>query len=145
MSLLHTLRRPPVFNAWYPARRCFASSSKTADAALAAPAIASEAKKVDGAEGPYICMSTAARSDALHLLAVSRSSCPEGTILTGMSYLKNQQPVTAMADDAYPEWLWKLLEPKQLPDDGPGGKAEKYMLRKQNRRKIRDQNFMKTQ
>ncbi|EED79295.1 mitochondrial/chloroplast ribosomal protein L54/L37 [Postia placenta Mad-698-R] len=127
MSLLHTLRRPPVFNAWYPARRCFASSSKTADAALAAPAIASEAKKVDGAE------------------AVSRSSCPEGTILTGMSYLKNQQPVTAMADDAYPEWLWKLLEPKQLPDDGPGGKAEKYMLRKQNRRKIRDQNFMKTQ
>lgn len=78
-------------------------------------------------------------------VGTSRSSCPEGTVLEGLAWLKGQQPVLAQADDAYPDWLWKLLEPKVLVDDGPGGKAEKVRLRKQNRQRIRDQNFMKTQ
>ena len=51
----------------------------------------------------------------------------------------------ALADEEYPPWLWKLLDKAELPDDGPGGKAEKRRLRKENRQRIRDQNFMKTQ
>jgi large subunit ribosomal protein L54 len=62
-----------------------------------------------------------------------------------MNYLKDQQPVIALPDEEYPSWLWKLLDKAELPDDGPGGKAEKRHLRKENRRRIRDQNFMKTQ
>ena len=79
------------------------------------------------------------------LLGEAKSSCPEGTILPGLNWLKGQAPVTAKADDAYPAWLWKVLEPRVLPDDGPGGKAERYRMRKENRQRIREQNFMKTQ
>lgn len=81
----------------------------------------------------------------LRAAAQAVSSCPENTVLQGVAYLKGQQEVVAMADDAYPPWLWSLLSPKELPDDGPGGKAEKVRLRKANRQRIRDQNFMKTQ
>ena len=66
-------------------------------------------------------------------------------VLAGLAYLKGQPEVLALADDAYPPWLWTLLEKKELPDDGPGGSAEKVRLRKANRKAIREQNFMKTQ
>lgn len=79
------------------------------------------------------------------LLPVSKSSCIENTVLQGLAYLKGQPPVIARADDDYPSWLWTLLQPKVFADDGPGSKAEKYKLRKDNRQRIRDQNFMKTQ
>ncbi|KAN0123935.1 Mitochondrial ribosomal protein L37 domain containing protein [Russula decolorans] len=75
----------------------------------------------------------------------TRSSCPPNTVLVGMNYLKDQPPVLALPDEEYPSWLWKMLDKSELPDDGPGGKAEKHRLRKENRQRIRDQNFMKTQ
>lgn len=71
-----------------------------------------------------------------------KSSCAENTVLTGLAYLKGQSPVIARPDDAYPPWLWTLLEPRTFDDEG---KAEKYKLRKENRQRIREQNFMKTQ
>ncbi|KAI9510248.1 mitochondrial ribosomal protein L37-domain-containing protein [Russula earlei] len=74
-----------------------------------------------------------------------RSSCAPNTILVGLNYLKDQPPVLALPDEEYPPWLWKLLDKSELPDDGPGGQAEKRRLRKDNRQRIRDQNFMKTQ
>lgn len=73
------------------------------------------------------------------------SSCPSNTTLAGLAYLKDQAPVVALPDEEYPAWLWTILSPKVWPDDGPGGKAEKVRLRKENRQKIKDQNFMKTQ
>jgi len=73
------------------------------------------------------------------------SSCPPGTILTGLNYLKGQTQVVALPDEEYPPWLWKLLERRDLVDDGPGGKVEKIRLRKENRQRIRDQNLLKTQ
>ena len=59
--------------------------------------------------------------------------------------MKGQPPVLALPDEEYPPWLWKLLEQKTSSDDGPGGKAEKAKLRKINRQRIREQNFLKTQ
>ncbi|KAH9928555.1 mitochondrial/chloroplast ribosomal protein L54/L37 [Epithele typhae] len=53
-----------------------------------------------------------------------RSSAPENTVLAGLAYLKSQP---------------------ELVDDGPGGKAEKARMRKENRERIRVSNFMKTQ
>ena len=66
-------------------------------------------------------------------------------MLEGLAYLKDQPPVLALPDEEYPPWLWDVLQPKVWPDDGPGGKAEKVKRRKENRQKIKDQNFMKTQ
>jgi large subunit ribosomal protein L54 len=66
-------------------------------------------------------------------------------VLPGLNYLKGQPPVQALPDEEYPPWLWTVLEPKHWPDDGPGGKAEKARKRKENRQRIKDQNFMKTQ
>jgi large subunit ribosomal protein L54 len=77
--------------------------------------------------------------------AGARSSCAPNTVLVGLNYLKDQPPVLALSDEEYPPWLWKLLDKTELPDDGPGGEAEKRRLRKENRQRIRDQNFMKTQ
>lgn len=67
--------------------------------------------------------------------------------MKGLNYLKDQQPVVALADDAYPNWLWKVLEPKEFPpeEQGPGGAAERFRLRKESKEKIKAQNFMKTQ
>ncbi|TCD70273.1 hypothetical protein EIP91_004174 [Steccherinum ochraceum] len=122
MSFLSALRRRPTasLNAWYragPCRSLTSSSSVSSDKSASKPSTPS---------APV-------------------SSCGEGTVLEGLNWLKGQAPVTALADDQYPPWLWKLLEPKVIPDDGPGGKGEKIRLRKENRKRIRDTQFMKTQ
>ncbi|KAH9950223.1 mitochondrial/chloroplast ribosomal protein L54/L37 [Amylocystis lapponica] len=125
MFSLRALRRPPRLTARCSLGRSYATKG-------APPKAASTKDAPKDAESEEV-------------ETISRSSCPENTVLTGLAYLKDQIPVTALPDDAYPDWLWTLLEPKKIPDDGPGGKAEKYKLRKQNRQRIRDQNFMKTQ
>ncbi|KAI0949995.1 hypothetical protein AcV7_008599 [Taiwanofungus camphoratus] len=126
MSYLHPLRRPPRLNISHSLRRWYASTNKQVDTSTQK----TEVLKSEN-EG------------AIEIIA--KSSCPENTVLGGLAWLKNQSPILALPDDAYPSWLWTLLDRKELPDDGPGGKAEKYKLRKQNRQRIRDQNFMKTQ
>ncbi|CAE6411038.1 unnamed protein product [Rhizoctonia solani] len=68
------------------------------------------------------------------------SSCPASTNLSGLTWLKGQPPVLALEDSEYPGWLWTLLDEKK-PGDGTS-KAER---RKQNRDKIKLQNFMKSQ
>ncbi|TDL27315.1 hypothetical protein BD410DRAFT_679191, partial [Rickenella mellea] len=73
------------------------------------------------------------------------SSCPANTVLTGLNYLKDQEPVLALPDEDYPPWLWKLLDSKVHVDDGPGGEGEKKRRRQENRQRIREQNFLKTQ
>ena len=71
------------------------------------------------------------------------SSCPAGTVLTGLNYLKGEQPVLAKPDEEYPAWLWDLTKPKVLADDGPGGKAEKRRLRLVHRQTLKDSNMFK--
>jgi large subunit ribosomal protein L54 len=73
------------------------------------------------------------------------SSCLEDTILNGINYLKGQEPVRAKKDSEYPSWLWTIQKPKEYPEDGPGGKAEKVRLRAANRQRIKEKNFLKTQ
>lgn len=67
--------------------------------------------------------------------------------MPGLNYLKDQPAVVALADAEYPEWLWKVLDPKEFSaeEQGPGGAAERYQLRRENKEKIKAQNFMKTQ
>ncbi|KAL2158488.1 hypothetical protein VTH06DRAFT_4255 [Thermothelomyces fergusii] len=44
------------------------------------------------------------------------SSCPEGTVLSGLNYFKGKSDPVALADDAYPAWLWKCLEVQKKTD-----------------------------
>ncbi|KAJ4484321.1 mitochondrial ribosomal protein L37-domain-containing protein [Lentinula edodes] len=74
-----------------------------------------------------------------------KSSCPADTVLTGLNYLKNQPPVLALPDEEYPPWLWTILKPKELEDDGPGGRKERLERRRENKQRIRERNFMSTQ
>jgi large subunit ribosomal protein L54 len=74
-----------------------------------------------------------------------QSSCPPDTLLTGLNWLKGQEPVLAKPDEEYPDWLWTILRPKEIPDDGPGGRKERMERRKQNKNNIRERNFMLTQ
>ncbi|KAI0819044.1 mitochondrial ribosomal protein L37-domain-containing protein [Irpex lacteus] len=126
MSFLRALQRPRLLNVCCRSTslRSFASASRPAWQGAAAPA--AKPKSADSDKTP-------------------KSSCAEGTELVGLKWLKDQGPVIAKADDEYPDWLWTLLQPKQLPDDGPGGLAEKKKLRKLNRQRIREKNFMSTQ
>ena len=38
------------------------------------------------------------------------SSCPAGTVLNGLNYIKGKSDPVALADEAYPPWLWNCLE-----------------------------------
>lgn len=48
----------------------------------------------------------------------SLSSCPEGTLLTGLNYFKNKTDPVARADSAYPEWLWRCLDVQKKKEEG---------------------------
>jgi large subunit ribosomal protein L54 len=85
---------------------------------------------------------TPARTDSA---PAPRSACAENTALPGLAWLKGQPEVVARPDDEYPAWLWALLTPKRLADDGPGSPAEHARRKRDGRQKIRDANFMKTQ
>ncbi|KAM7223475.1 Mitochondrial ribosomal protein L37 domain containing protein [Rhypophila decipiens] len=50
------------------------------------------------------------------------SSCPAGTVLTGLNYFKGKTDPVALPDEEYPEWLWKCLEVKKT--EGESGDAE---------------------
>ncbi|KAK6543960.1 hypothetical protein TWF694_000679 [Orbilia ellipsospora] len=41
------------------------------------------------------------------------SSVPAGTVLKGLHYNKRLTEPVALADDEYPEWLWKVLEDRR--------------------------------
>ncbi|ROT37381.1 hypothetical protein SODALDRAFT_334471 [Sodiomyces alkalinus F11] len=45
------------------------------------------------------------------------SSCPPGTVLTGLNYFKSQTDPVALPDEEYPEWLWDCLEFKSTASD----------------------------
>ncbi|KAG8912563.1 hypothetical protein FRC00_004251 [Tulasnella sp. 408] len=80
-----------------------------------------------------------------------RSSCLPGTVLEGLTWLKDQKPVIAKPDEEYPPWLWTLLErkvedpKKPSPPPPPGSREAQRSLRKANRKTIKASNFMKGQ
>ena len=45
---------------------------------------------------------------------------PAGTVLKGLSFMKNKPDVVAMEDGEYPNWLWGILEEV----DGTGGQGK---------------------
>ncbi|KAI1757254.1 mitochondrial ribosomal protein L37-domain-containing protein [Xylaria castorea] len=65
----------------------------------------------------------------------SLSSCREGTILTGLNYFKTKTDPLALADDAYPEWLWRCLDVQHKTDEGEADDAgDEFSKSKKQRR-----------
>ena len=38
--------------------------------------------------------------------------------MEGLNYFKNKTDPVALADDAYPEWLWRCLDVQKKAEDG---------------------------
>ncbi|RYP17257.1 hypothetical protein DL765_004642 [Monosporascus sp. GIB2] len=67
--------------------------------------------------------------------AAALSSCPEGTVLTGLNYFKNKADPVAMVDDAYPEWLWRCLDVQKRADEQDADDAgDEFSKSKKQRR-----------
>ncbi|KAI4860330.1 mitochondrial ribosomal protein L37-domain-containing protein [Hypoxylon rubiginosum] len=63
------------------------------------------------------------------------SACPEGTVLTGLNYFKNQTDPVALPDDAYPTWLWDCLDVQKKADEGADEDAgDEFSKSKKQRR-----------
>ncbi|GAA5944341.1 mitochondrial 54S ribosomal protein mL54 MRPL37 [Sporobolomyces koalae] len=52
------------------------------------------------------------------------SSCPEGTVMKGLNYLKDESPVLSKPDSEYPAWLWSLA-PAAAGSDGSNVASKK--------------------
>lgn len=73
-----------------------------------------------------------------------KSSCPAGTVINLNTKKSGKDPV-ALEDNEYPDWLWEVLNPeaqmKKLQADPM--KLRKKQLRKANRERIKQNNFLK--
>ncbi|KAI0890651.1 mitochondrial ribosomal protein L37-domain-containing protein [Annulohypoxylon maeteangense] len=62
------------------------------------------------------------------------SACPEGTVLTGLNYFKNRTDPVALADDAYPSWLWTCIETRQKEEEAEDDEGDEFSKSKKQRR-----------
>ncbi|AMD19289.1 HBR388Cp [Eremothecium sinecaudum] len=71
------------------------------------------------------------------------SSCPAGTVIN-VQVKKSGPEIIAQEDSAYPEWLWTVLDKKAQAEKLAADplKMRRKELRKQNREKIKQQNFL---
>ncbi|KAL2199836.1 mitochondrial ribosomal protein L37-domain-containing protein [Corynascus similis CBS 632.67] len=104
------------------ATRVFFSTTPTArnapTSAPAAPATASASAESSSSSSsssttPDLTPLTSSSADAK---PAPLSSCPEGTVLNGLNYFKGKTDPVALADEAYPAWLWKCLEVQKKAD-----------------------------
>ncbi|KAI0600769.1 mitochondrial ribosomal protein L37-domain-containing protein [Biscogniauxia sp. FL1348] len=99
-----------------------ASSEPTSDAAQPPPP--PSFGTADGAEGAAAAAAKAALS-----------SCPEGSILVGLNYFKNRTDPVALADAAYPEWLWRCLDvSKRVSEEDAEDAGDEFSKSKKQRR-----------
>ncbi|RCK60667.1 54S ribosomal protein L37, mitochondrial [Candida viswanathii] len=76
--------------------------------------------------------------------AAPKSSCPAGTVLNLKVFKKGDEPV-AKEDSEYPDWLWDMLDQKKVMDTLQAQdflKWRKKQLRRDNKEKIKNNNFM---
>jgi hypothetical protein len=96
--------------------RSFASTTIQRNAAPAAAPAAPSTSENPTFSTPLGDAATAATAEAKPAL----SACAEGTVLNGLNYLKNKTDPVALADDAYPAWLWSCLDVTVKKSDDAG-------------------------
>ncbi|KAH7398077.1 mitochondrial ribosomal protein L37-domain-containing protein [Cadophora sp. MPI-SDFR-AT-0126] len=63
------------------------------------------------------------------------SSCPAGTPLKGLNYLKGRDDPVALAEEEYPEWLWTCLDKKEVEGEEGGAAGDEFSKSAKLRRK----------
>ncbi|EHA54372.1 hypothetical protein MCOR27_001503 [Pyricularia oryzae] len=118
-----------------PTARSFTTTLRPLNAAAAAPSPVADAP---AAEAP---------ADAVANQTKSLSSCPKGTILKGLNYFKDKSDPVALADDAYPAWLWDCLSvtKKAAAVDADSGADEFSKSKKQRRLAAKKQRALEAQ
>lgn len=70
------------------------------------------------------------------------SSAPEGTVLKGINYMKDGKDPVALADDAYPEWLWEINDP-EVRNARIADPLDKKHHKEARRQAIKAENFIR--
>ncbi|KAK0630136.1 mitochondrial ribosomal protein L37-domain-containing protein [Bombardia bombarda] len=113
------LRQPIAVASSVSAARAFTTTIRTRNAAAAAAAAAVTA----AAPTPAPATASAAPTTpidgdpAAAEEKAALSSCPAGTVLNGLNYFKGKADPVALADEKYPEWLWRCLEVQKKADE----------------------------
>ncbi|KAI1828162.1 mitochondrial ribosomal protein L37-domain-containing protein [Xylaria intraflava] len=68
--------------------------------------------------------------------ATKLSSCPAGTTLTGLNYFKNKTDPVALADDAYPAWLWTCIDVKKKANEDESADAGDEFSKSKKQRRV---------
>ncbi|KAG4429883.1 hypothetical protein IFR05_014627, partial [Cadophora sp. M221] len=63
------------------------------------------------------------------------SSCPAGTPLKGLNYLKGRDDPVALAEEEYPDWLWTCLDKKKVEGEEGGAEGDEFSKSAKIRRK----------
>ncbi|OAA68601.1 ribosomal protein l37, mitochondrial [Niveomyces insectorum RCEF 264] len=124
-----------------PARQClrrsayFSTTSPVRKAASTAPAASSP---TPSPPPDQLAAETAGDDGTPHAEGTAEaelSSCPAGTVLTGLNYLKGQTDPVALRDDEYPPWLWNCLEVmKKATTDEEADAGDEFSKSKKQRR-----------
>ncbi|CCJ28942.1 unnamed protein product [Pneumocystis jirovecii] len=72
-----------------------------------------------------------------------KTLAPEGTILKGINIYKKGSDPVALKESEYPNWLWKILDEDSSILDKEIIKKKEY--KKNNKEKIKTNNFLKSQ
>jgi large subunit ribosomal protein L54 len=124
MSAFRTISRPI---------QAIASSSRSHIRCLSYTAPSFEIPKPTKAKkGKPISLLNMIRVDEIAI-----SSCPPGTVLTGLSVIKDQPDPVALPDDQYPAWLWTVLDDNKAKlekgEKKEGGEVDFAMQKKRLR------------
>ncbi|KAL2122742.1 hypothetical protein VTJ04DRAFT_3197 [Mycothermus thermophilus] len=103
--------------------RCFTTTSSPANAAPAAAEATATTSSAGTPPNLTPLTGSEASKDQQQQAQQQRplSSCPAGTVLTGLNYFKGKSDPVALPDEEYPEWLWRCLEVQKKTDESADG------------------------
>lgn len=108
MICRHCLQRASALARRAPLRRTFSTTFPSRNAATTSATVSPSPATAGTTDFPTPVLTTplASSPDAPPAL----SSCPPGTVLSGLNYFKGKEDPVAKADDEYPAWLWRCLD-----------------------------------
>ncbi|KAI1491920.1 mitochondrial ribosomal protein L37-domain-containing protein [Biscogniauxia mediterranea] len=116
------------------ATRPFSSTLANRSAAAPTPASPEPESATSDASQPPPGFGTADSAEGAAPKA-ALSSCPEGSILVGLNYFKNRTDPVALADSAYPEWLWRCLDvSKKVSEEDAEDAGDEFSKSRKQRR-----------